>query len=216
MKTTNTQNQPLKNKKMKTSILTIAILFATILGISQSSYAASGSNLEETTTITNVSNISEIEIHGNVELYLSDGAADQVKVYNKYYSDNALVQDQNGLLRISSYSTQRLRVWVTVSQLQKLSIYDNVLVKSFGKISSIDLDVKLYNNAAAQLDMDTFAASISLNDQTKADLKGNITEGKLKYDQSAFLNISQLNIQHLTKTENFNMDDNSLAELAVI
>ncbi|WP_157741029.1 GIN domain-containing protein [Mucilaginibacter xinganensis] len=201
---------------MKTSILTIAILFATILGISQSSYAASGSNLEETTTITNVSNISEIEIHGNVELYLSDGAADQVKVYNKYYSDNALVQDQNGLLRISSYSTQRLRVWVTVSQLQKLSIYDNVLVKSFGKISSIDLDVKLYNNAAAQLDMDTFAASISLNDQTKADLKGNITEGKLKYDQSAFLNISQLNIQHLTKTENFNMDDNSLAELAVI
>jgi len=94
---------------MKTLILTIAILFATLLGISQSTYAT-GINTEESTTLTVVSNISEIEIHGNVELYVSDGSVDQVKVYNKYYSDNALVQDDKGVLRISSYNTQKLKV----------------------------------------------------------------------------------------------------------
>jgi hypothetical protein len=199
---------------MKTLILTIAILFTTLLGMSQATYAASGSNTEESTTLVAASNISEIEIHGNVELYLSDGAADQVKVYNNYYSDNAFVQDQNGVLRITSYNTQKLKIWVTASQLQKLSIYDNAEVRSFGKLSAIDLDVKLYNNASAKLNMEAYAASITLNDSAKADLIGNVTEGSLKYDQSSSLNHSALNVSHLIKTENFNMG--TINELSTI
>jgi len=199
---------------MKTLILTIAILFTTMLGISQATYAAGVSNTEEITTLAVVSNISEIEIHGNVELYLSDGAADQVKVYNNYYSDNAFVQDQNGVLRITSYSTQKLKIWVTASQLQKLSIYDNAEVRSFGKLSAIDLDVKLYNNAAVKLNVDAYTASITLNDSAKADLTGDVTEGSLRYDQSSFLNHSALNVSHITKTENFNMG--TINELSTI
>lgn len=199
---------------MKTLILTITILFATLLGINQATYAASYNNTEESTTLTAVNNISEIEIHGNVELYLSDGAADQVKVYNKYYSDNAFVQDQNGVLRITSYNTQKLKVWVTASQLQKLSIYDNAAVRSFGKFSAIDLDIKLYNNASAKLNIEAYAASITLNDSAKADFTGDIREASLRYDQSSFLNHSALNVSHLTKTENFNMG--AINELSTI
>jgi hypothetical protein len=198
---------------MKTLILTIAILFATLLGISQATYAASNNNTEASTTLIAVNNISEIELHGNIELYLSDGT-DQVKVYNKYYSDNAFIQDQNGVLRITSYNTQKLKVWVTASQLQKLSIYDNAEVRSFGKFSAIDLDVKLYNNASAKLNIEAYAASITLNDSAKADLTGDITEASLKYDQSSFLNHSALNASHLTKTENFNMG--TINELSTI
>jgi hypothetical protein len=189
---------------MKTSILTIAILFATIFGFSQSTYALNR-NTEESTILTDLSNINEIEIYGNVELYVSTGTADQVKVYNKYYSDNALIQDNKGVLRISSYSTQKLTVWVTANQLQKLSIFDNAVVKSFGKLSAIDLDVKLFNNASAYLNIDAFAASISLNDTAKASLTGDITEGSLQYTQSSFLSTATLNVLHLTKTEDFNM-----------
>jgi hypothetical protein len=203
----------LNNKKMKTSILTIAILFATIFGFSQSTYAASR-NIEESTILTDLSTINEIEIHGNVELYVSTGTADQVKVYNKYYSDNALIQDNKGVLRISSYSAQKLKVWVTANQLQKLSIFDNAVVKSFGKLSSIDLDVKLFNNASAYLNIDAFAASISLNDTAKASLTGDITEGSLQYTQSSFLSTATLNVMHLIKTENFNMGNtNNITEL---
>lgn len=202
---------------MKTLILTIAILFATLLGISQSTYAAGDSNIEESTILTVVSNISEIEIHGNVELYVSDGPADQVKVYNKYYSDNALVQDDKGVLRISSYNTQKLRVWVTVSQLQKLSVYDNAEVKSFGKLSAIDLDVKIYNNASAQLYLEAYAASITLNDYAKADLTGNVSEGSLQYDPTARLNTSNFNIMRLTNSRKFRIaESDSSDELSII
>jgi hypothetical protein len=195
---------------MKTSILTIAIALSTVLGISQSSSAATHSN-EEVTTLTEVTRISKIEVHGNVELYVSDGTTDQAKVYNRYYAENALVQDQNGVLRISSYSAQKLVVWVTVSDLHNLSIYDNAEVKSFGKLSAIDLDVKLYNHASAKLNMDAFQASINLKDQAKADLTGSVTEGSIQYDRCAYVNTTNLAVAHLVKNASFEV--NELASL---
>jgi len=184
---------------MKTTILTIAIAVSTLFGISQTTYAATGSN-PQVTQLADVSNISEIEVHGNVQLYLSDGSANQVKVYNNYYSENALVQDENGVLRITSYSPEKLVVWVTANQLAKLSAYDNAEVKSFGKLSTIDLDVRLFNNASAKLDMDAFTASISLDDCTTADLTGKITNGNIQYTHVSTLNTDGLDVAHLVKT----------------
>jgi hypothetical protein len=123
-----------------------------------------------------------------------------VKVYNNYYAESALVQDENGVLRITSYSPERLVVWVTASQLAKLSAYDNAEVKSFGKFSAIDLDVKLFNNASAKLDMDTFSASISLDGCTTALLTGKITNGNIQYTHASTLNTNGLDATHLVKT----------------
>jgi hypothetical protein len=133
---------------MKTSILTLAIAIVTALGVSRSAFAGDKEH-EAVTVLTGINNISKIEVHGNVELYLSDGATDQVKVYNKYYSENALIQNQNGVLKISSYKAEKLVVWLTVNNLFNLSVYDNTRVKSFGKLSALELDVNLYNNASA-------------------------------------------------------------------
>jgi hypothetical protein len=184
---------------MKTLILTIAIAVSSLFGISQTTYAATGSN-QQVTQLTDVSNISEIEVHGNVQVYLSNGDANQVKVYNNYYAESALVQDEHGVLRISSYSPEKLVVWVTVKQLERLSAYDNAEVKSFGKLSTIDLDVKLFNNASAKLDMDTFTATISLDQRAKADLTGTVTEGKIQYARSSYLNTTNLDAAHMVKT----------------
>src|ERR1022692_985819 len=107
---------------MKTTILTTALLLATVFGISQSASAATGSKEEVSTILTNVNKISKIEVHGNVELYLSDGTADKVKVYNSYYAESALVQDENGVLRITSYTAKKLVVWVTASDLRNLVV----------------------------------------------------------------------------------------------
>jgi hypothetical protein len=95
---------------MKTQILTIATIFTLALGTVTSASATVKNNNEKevSTTLTNISQINKIEIHGNVELYVSDGAADQVKVYNRYYAESALVQNQNGVLRISSYTDKKL------------------------------------------------------------------------------------------------------------
>jgi len=184
---------------MKTTILTIAIAVSTLFGISQSAYAATGST-QQVTQLSDVSNISEIEVHGNVQVYLSDGATNQVKVYNNYYSENALVQDENGVLRITSYSPEKLVVWVTANQLAKLSAYDNAEIKSFGKLSTIDLEVKLFNNASAKLDMDAFKATITLDDLAKANLTGKITNGIIQFTQASTLNTNGLDAAHLVKT----------------
>ena len=183
---------------MKKSILTLAIAIVTALGISQSAFAGS-KDRDAVTVLTEISNISKIEVHGNVELYLSDGVTDQVKVYNKYYSENALVQNQNGVLKISSYKAEKLVVWVTVSNLFNLSVYDNAQVKSFGKLSALELNVNLYNNASAKLDLDAYSVNVKVNDRAKADLEGATAEANLAYDYSAFLNISNLNSERLVK-----------------
>lgn len=186
---------------MKKTILTIAIAFIALFGISRSTYAATvGSSARLSTMLANISNISEIEVHGNVKLYVTTGDADLVKVYNDYYAQDALVQEQNGVLRITSYETKPLEVWVTVADLSKLSAYDNAEIKSFGKFSSIDLNLALYNHASAQLDIDAYSATVSLNDCAMADLSGNVTEGNLKYARTSYLNTVNFAAAELTQT----------------
>src|ERR1700749_5221004 len=114
---------------MKTSIFTLALAITLVSGITRSGFAATSSK-DEITTLAQTTPIHKIEVHGNVELYLSNGGADQVKVYNRYYSENALVQNQNGVLSISSYKAEKLVVWVTAADLGNLSLYDDAEVNS--------------------------------------------------------------------------------------
>ncbi len=197
---------------MKTIVLTTAIILATVLGINNSTYAASANDGKTYITLTEISQISKIEVHGNVQLYLSDGQSDQVKVYNSYYKENALVQDQNGTLCITSYKAEKLVVWVTVNDLHSLSVYDNAEVKSFGKLSGIELDVNLYNHASAQLNLDAFHADITLNGDAKANISGNIIEGQLKYNEASFLNTSNLASVSVVRKENDDNVKNSIAD----
>ena len=186
---------------MKAIILTTAILLATVLGISNGAYADTTRNDQAYTIVNEVSSINKIEVHGNVLLYVSDGAADQVKVYNNYYKETALIQDQNGTLRISSYKNEKLVVWVTVSDLRNLDVYDNAEIKSFGKLSAIALDIRVYDRASVKLNMDVFAVNVTLNDASKASLAGNIDQGNIKYNNTSVLNTENLVAVKLTKTD---------------
>src|SRR5271166_5309300 len=101
---------------MKTTIVTIFAALVLSSGIAKPIRAATAKK-ENVTVLTGISAINKIEVHGNVELYISDGAKDQLKVYNKYYAESALVQSANGVLRISSYKAEKLVVWVTAYDL---------------------------------------------------------------------------------------------------
>ncbi len=190
---------------MKTKILSFVTIAAIVLGLSNTTFAATKdsaakNNSEVSTVLTNVSKINKIEVRGNVELYVTDGANDQVKVYNRYYAESALVQNQKGVLRISSYAAQKLVVWVTADQLSAITAYDNAEVKSFGKLSPIEMDVTLHDNAYAKLDLDGYSANITLNNRAKADLTGNVDQFNLKYGRSTSLNSTNFAAAHITKT----------------
>ena len=166
---------------MKTKILSVITMLVVILGLTNSTYANTA-NIDAYTVLNDISVINKIEVHGNVELYVSDASSDQVKVYNKYYSESALVQSKNGVLRISSYKAEKLVVWVSANDLRSISAYDNAEIKTFGTISKIEFNVDLHDNAEARLNLDAYNASLTVKDNAKADLKGSATELNLNSD----------------------------------
>ncbi|HVS94039.1 MAG TPA: DUF2807 domain-containing protein [Mucilaginibacter sp.] len=187
---------------MKTKIFTIATIAAIVLGIGSTALADGNAknDKEVATVLTDVSRISKIEVYGNVELYVSNDETDQVKVYNRYYAEDAVVQSRNGVLRISSYSGKKLVVWVKAADLRSINAYDNAEVRSFGRLSGIDLTVTLNNNAYAKFDFDAFSANITVNDRAKADLAGNVSECSLKYNQGATVNSTEFAAGHMVRT----------------
>ncbi|MGY4536832.1 hypothetical protein ACVW0P_001246 [Mucilaginibacter sp. UYNi724] len=203
---------------MKTSVLTIATIFALALGTVTSTFASvtNNNNEEVSTVLTNVSKINKIELHGNVELFVSDGSADEVKVYNKYYAESALVQNQNGTLRISSYTDKKLVVWVKAADLQSIVANDNSSVKSFGSLQKLDLDVTLNNNSSADLNLDAYKASINVNDRAKANISGTVNDYNLVQDQSATVNQANLAAANRSKTVTNKFVKANVSELAIL
>lgn len=192
---------------MKTQFLTIFTTLIIVLGIAAPTFAATAGK-ENVTVLNHISQINKIEVRGNVEVYISDGAADEVKVYNKYYTESALVQSQNGVLRISSYKAQKLVVWVTANDLRSIAAYDNSVVKSFGRFSQIELDVELHNTASANLDLEVFSANLAVYDKSKANLKGTVQDFDLKYSRSATVNQTAFVARNINTTLTTGKKDN--------
>lgn len=173
---------------MKTKLFTIAASLILVAGLSNSTFASTKNTKIVATVLTDVSNINKIEIRGNVELYVSAGTTDQVKVYNKYYAEGALVQSSKGVLRIASYTKEKLVVWVTANDLHAISAYDNAEVKSFGNLSAIDLEVNLHNNATAKLKLETYNANVNVSDNAKIELSGTATMYTLNHNLQSSVN----------------------------
>ena len=189
---------------MKTRNFSFAAIAAIVLGVGTTTFAAgkngsSAKDKEVSTVLTNVSKINKIEVRGNVEVFISDAEKDQITVYNHYYSESALIQDQNGVLRISSFAPEKLVVWVKASQLSGISAYDSAQIESFGKISSLEMDVVLYDHAYAKLDIDGYSVNFNIYNHAKADLAGSLTECCLDYYRSATVNSTNLIAAHLTR-----------------
>jgi len=188
---------------MKTRIFSLVAIAAVVLGVSNITFAAtkdSAASNSEVSTVLKVNKISKIEVRGNVEVYVTDGTDDQVKVYNRYYSESALIQNNNGTLRISSFANQKLVVWVKAEQLTSIAAYDNAEVKSFGKISPLEMEVTLHDNAYAKLDVDGYSMNITVSNRAKADLSGNVDQCNLKYDHSAYVNSTNFAATHIIRT----------------
>jgi len=183
---------------MKKIILSIITVIIAVIGLTNLTYAATVNNAA-TTTLTDINNINKIEVRGNVTLYISDATTDVVKVYNKYYSESALVQTKNGVLNIASYGAEKLVVWVSANDLRSVSAYDNAEIKSFGNISKIEFNVDLHDNASANLNMDAFSANVSVSDHAKADLSGSANQYYLSRNYGASVNSFNFSAVHFTE-----------------
>ncbi|QKJ28757.1 DUF2807 domain-containing protein [Mucilaginibacter mali] len=200
---------------MKTSIITLATLLA-IATISNTAFAADKKD-KTVTVINEAKNFNKIEVRGNVEVYLTNGPANSVKAYNNYYGESALVQNQNGTLRISSFSKEALVVYVTADDLSAITLYDNAYIKTGKNFSSLDLTVNLFDTATAQLDIQTVNASININNRAKADLVGKVENCDMQVNQASTVNSTNFVAGSLTKKVNgFVTEVKSNQELAIL
>ncbi len=169
---------------MKTSIKN---LFAAVLGLvvmSSSAFATeSGKNNNNTnvkeksfTILNEVKNINKIVASGNVEVFVVQAPTESVKVYDSYYSKNALVQQKDGVLRISSFEKEPLSVTVYVRNLTAIEAGDNATVKTFGKVSFLTLDVVLKDKASADINAKTVSLNTSVTDNASLKLSGSTEE----------------------------------------
>ena len=163
---------------MKTTIFTI--IAASIATLSTSAFAS--------TTLNTIGSFNAIEVHGNVELVVANGEKNNVELNNNYYAENAMVQTSNGTLRIASYTAEKLVVYVTANDLRSIEAFDNASVKSEGKLSAIQMEVSLHNNASATLNLDNFAANVTVDDAAKADISGNVTEYAFNHSLTSVVN----------------------------
>lgn len=161
---------------MKTAIKN---LFAAILTVAISASAPAFVNAKEAkkvTVLSTVKNFNKLNVSGNVEVILVQSASPSVQVYDNYYAKNALVQEKDGELRISSFDKETLTVVVYASQLNEITASDKAVVKTSGKFSALSLEVNLKDQAKATLNTNTVDLFAKVNDKASLSLSGSTTD----------------------------------------
>ncbi|RZK51380.1 MAG: hypothetical protein EOO87_17780 [Pedobacter sp.] len=158
---------------MKTSIKTLIALTLTGLVLTSATVnVKAADNTQQVTTLSEVKKVNKINVSGNVELILVQSADESVKVYDNYFSKNALVQQKDGELRISSFNKETLTVVVYVSNLNEITAANNATVRTAGKFNTLDLEVNLKDNATAKLNTNTISLSTNVSGQANLTLSG--------------------------------------------
>ncbi|TDQ09569.1 GIN domain-containing protein [Pedobacter metabolipauper] len=183
---------------IKKSISAIAAIV--ILGTVPFRSTAATPASESMTVLSSVKNIQKIVVTGNVDLILIQSAVENVKVYDNYYSNNALVQQQNGTLRISSFNSERLTVVAYVNNISSIDANENAQVRTIGKFNLINLNVVLKNNASANITSNTVNLFSSLDQTARLNLTGTTENHMVQIGNASKLVMDQFAAQ------NTNMD----------
>ena len=168
---------------MKTTIknlIAAGITATVLLGTTVAAKAAIAP--AKSTVLSSIKNVNRIAISGNVELILIQDSEESVKVYNDYYANNALVQHENGTLRISSFGTEKLTVVAHVKNLSSITAADQSTIKTYGKFDLLTLNITLKDQAKAAIDVNAVSVTTDISGDAKLNLSGNTEEN---YTQNA-------------------------------
>ncbi|TKC12454.1 hypothetical protein FA048_02220 [Pedobacter polaris] len=176
---------------MKTSIKNLFAATLTLVVLTSSAFASTDVKQNNVTVLNQVKNTNKVVVNGNVEVILVQAPVESVKVYDSYYSKNALVQQQEGVLRISSFQKETLTVVVYVRNLSTIEAGDNSSVKTSGKMNFLSLDVILNGNSKADINANTVNLTTSVKDSASLKLGGSTTDFYATLGTQAKINMDQ-------------------------
>ncbi|SOD19965.1 GIN domain-containing protein [Pedobacter xixiisoli] len=181
---------------MKTSIKN---LFAAILTVAISTSAPAFVNASATKKVTVVGEVkkfNKLNVAGNVEVILVQSQNQSVQVYDNYYAKNALVQEKNGELRISSFNKETLTVVVYANQLNEITVSDSAIVKTSGKFSALSLTINLKDQSKAILNTNTVDLFANVNGKSSLTLSGNTGEYNASINNLAAINMDKFTAEN--------------------
>ena len=182
---------------MKNSIKNLFVAALTIVALSSATTIANATEVNSSyTALTQVKNITKIAVSGNVKLILVQDGNESIEVLDKYYANNALVQQQGSELRISSFSKDALTVIAHVNNISSIEASNNSSVSTSGKFNLLNLNVVLKDKATANINANTVNLTTTINDGTSLNLEGTTeshtavlgNEAKIKMDDFAAAN----------------------------
>ena len=183
---------------MKFSIKNLFATALTLVVLTGTAFASTPSPSNNVTVLNQVKNINKIVVSGNVEVLLIQAPIESVKVYDSYYAKNALVQQQEGELRISSFEKQTLTVAVYVRELSTIELRDNSSVKTYGKVNFLNLAVILKGSAKADIDANTINLTTTVKDNAKLELSGSTTDHYAVLSSNAKMNMDQFKAENIS------------------
>jgi len=178
---------------MKTSVKTLFTLLTGIILLANTAAVKAAEPIRHITTLSSVKDIRKIVVSGKVNLLLVQDSKESIKVYDKYYSKNALVQQQGGTLRISSYADRPLSIVVYVKELNAIEANNEARVRTEGCFKLLNLDVRLRDNASADINAKTVSLFTSVKGASALKIAGTADQhaiemcdlGNLTLDQFA-------------------------------
>ncbi len=184
---------------MKTSIKTLGIAALTSL-VSIIAFSGSASANEKITLLNKIGKFNKLTVSGNVDVLIVQSPESRVTVYDDYYAKNALVQEKNGELRISSFEKKPLSVVVYTNQLTEINASDQATVNTQGVFKTICLEVNLKNEAKANLNTSTLDLFAQLDNDANLELSGDAVDYNVVMNDNTSI-----------KTDKFKSDNTSIS-----
>lgn len=186
----------------------IKYLFAALLTLAISAATpvlANATVAKKVTVLSQIKNFNKLNVAGNVEVILVQSPNQSVQVYDNYYAKNALVQEKNGELRISSFDKETLTVVIYANQLSQITASDKAVVKTSGKFSTIALAVNLKDQSKATLNTNTVDLFAQVNGAASLTLTGNTTDYNAIIGTVASLNMDKFTAENSSIQSNNTM-----------
>ena len=178
---------------MKNYIKTLVAGSLTVIAlttINSAAHADDFNKLANVTSITAPKKINTIIVSGNVDLILIQDKNESVKVYDNYYANNALVQQEGSTLRISSFKSQKLTVVAHVNNLTDIQASEHAKVSTQGSFYLPTLNVTLKGQATANLTTHTATLFTEVYDGAKLAVAGTTEDYTALISRHAVLNMN--------------------------
>lgn len=176
---------------MKTSLKKLFALFTGIILLLNTAALKAAEPVNHITTLRSVKDIRKIVVSGNVNLLLVQDNKESIKVYDKHYSKNALVQQQGGTLRISSFSDRPLSIVVYVKELNAIEANNEAKVKTQGCFRLLNLDVRLKDSASADINAKTVSLFTSVKGTSALKIAGSADQHAIEMGDLGNLTMDQ-------------------------